>query len=130
VALSLALFALASVRAADPAGFLWETKSQPVMEGMPMQMPPQNMKICVAREWNHPPEGGDKSCKTSNYQRSGNKATWEVKCTGQMEMTGTGEMTFTDSDNYTGVVNFRGEGFAMKVTLEGHKIGTCDNPIQ
>src|SRR6185312_3609161 len=96
-ATSLAIVVLAPVRAADEApGFLWETHSQAVMEGMPMQMPPQNLKICVAREWNRPPEGGDPNCKTTNFQRVGTKATWEVKCTGQMQMTGVGEMNFTD----------------------------------
>src|SRR5262247_1793135 len=102
-ALSVPFFLLATVRAADEApGFLWETKSQASMEGMPMQMPAQNLKLCVAREWNRPPAGGDPSCQATNYKREGNKATWEVKCTGEMAMTGTGEMTFTDEDNYTG----------------------------
>jgi Protein of unknown function (DUF3617) len=128
-ATSLSLVFLAGILAADEApGFLWETKSQPAMEGMPMQMPPHNQKVCVAKDWTKPPAGGDPSCKTSNYQRAGNKATWEVKCTGQMQMTGVGEMTFIDSDNYTGVVKFTGEGFGMTVTLSGHKVGTCNNP--
>ena len=62
-AASLLFLALAPGHAADePTGILWDVTSQPVMEGMPMQMPAQTMKICAAKEWTRPPPGGDPSC--------------------------------------------------------------------
>ena len=128
-AASLVLLALAPARAADePPGILWETTSQTVMEGMPMQMPVQTMKICAPKVWTRPPAGGDQSCKTSNFELVGSRASWTVKCTGEMAMSGVGEMTFSGTDSYTGTVTFNAEGMSMSVKLTGKKIGTCPNP--
>ena len=129
-AVSLGLLALAPARAADePPGILWETTSQMVMDGMPMQMPMRTMKICAAREWTQPPPGGDDDCTNSNFQRVGSKLTWTVQCTGEMEMSGVGEMTFTGADAYAGTIKFDAEGMSMTMTLTGKKIGTCDKPL-
>jgi hypothetical protein len=128
-AASLVFMVLAPVRAADAPGIQWETTSQMVMEGMPMAMPAQNLKICAAKEWTKPPQGGDPSCKNSNFQRAGNKATWTVECTGEMKMSGAGEMTFNEAgDSYTGTIKFTAEEMNMTVKLAGKKIGSCDNP--
>lgn len=128
-AASLVLLVLAPIRAADePPGILWETTSQMVMEGMPMQMPVQKLKLCAAKEWKQPPAGGDPSCKSSDFEVIGDRATWTVQCTGERPMSGTGEMTFSGSDSYTGSVKFNAEGMSMLIKLAGKKIGTCDNP--
>jgi hypothetical protein len=113
----------------EPAGILWETTSQTVMEGMPMQMPMQKLKLCTPKVWTRPPEGGDKSCKNSNFRMVGNKATWAVVCTGEMAMTGVGEMTFSGTDSYAGFVKFTSDMMSMTVNLTGKKIGTCDKPL-
>lgn len=126
---ALGLLALVPVRAADPPGDLWQMTSQMEMVGMPMAMPPNKVKICTAREWTQPPPGGDKSCVNSNFQRTGNKATWDMTCSGDMPMTGTGEMTFDAAGNYTGSINATAEGMTIKINLSGTKIGTCDKPI-
>lgn len=129
VAASLVLLALVPALADDePPGVLWQTTSQTVMEGMPMQMPVQTMKICAPRVWTRPPAGGDKSCKTSNFKVVGPKASWTVECTGEMAMSGVGEMTFSGTDSYTGTVKFNAQGMSMSVKLTGKKIGTCPNP--
>ena len=127
-AASLVLTALPPAQAADPPGILWETTSQMVMEGMPMSMPPQTMKMCAAKEWKKPPPGGDPTCTTSNYTRTGNKATWTMQCSGQMPMTGSGEITFDSADAYTGVIKASAEGMNMTIKLAGKAIGSCDNP--
>jgi hypothetical protein len=127
-AASLVLMALAPVRAADPPGILWDMTSQMVMQGMPMAMPPQTMKLCAAKQWTRPPPGGDKTCVNSNYKVVGNKATWTMQCSGEMPMTGTGEMTFEGTDSYTGAIKATAEGMSMTIKLSGRKIGTCDNP--
>jgi hypothetical protein len=130
VAVSAALLlVLAPALAEDPPGVLWQTTSQMVMEGMPFKPPPTTLKVCTAREWTQPPQGGDESCVTTNFQRAGNKATWNVQCSGKMPMTGTGEITFADDGSYTGAINATADGMAMKINLSGKKIGTCDKPI-
>ena len=129
VVASLVTLALASAGVAEePAGVLWETTSQPVMEGMPMSMPAQTQKVCAAREWTRPPAGGNPSCTSSNFKRVGATATWTVACTGEMAMSGTGEMTFEGTDAYTGTIKLTGGPMSMTVKLTGKKLGTCDNP--
>jgi hypothetical protein len=123
------LFSFASALADDPPGVLWETTSQMVMEGMPMAIPPQTVKLCAAREWKSPPPGGDKSCVTSDFQQVGNKVTWTMQCGGQMPMQGTGEITFDGSDSYTGAIKATSQGMNLTIKLSGHKIGTCDKPV-
>ena len=127
---SLGLLAFAPVSLADdPPGILWETTSQPVMDGMPMPMPMQKMKLCAPRVWTRPPEGGDRSCVNSNFHLVGNKATWASVCTGEMPMTGVGEMTFGADGSYVGFVKYTAEMMSMTVNLTGKKIGTCDHPM-
>jgi hypothetical protein len=118
-----------SARADDPAGVLWETTSQMVLEGMPMSMPPQKRNICKRAVWNQPPAGGDPSCVTSNFQREDRKATWTVECGGRMPMKGTGEMIFADDGSYAGTIKGTAEGIAMTINLTGKIIGSCDKPL-
>jgi hypothetical protein len=129
-ATALVLLALAPAHADDPPGVLWETSSQMVMEGMPMAMPAQTMRMCAAKEWKKPPPGGDPSCVNSDFARAGNKVTWTMQCGGQMPMTGTGEITFETEDSYKGAIKATADGMNMTIKLTGKKIGTCDNPTQ
>ena len=123
------LFPVPAWAADEPPGVLWETTSQTEMEGMPMKMPAQTLKLCTAKEWTRPPAGGDRDCTTSNFKVVGSKATWTVQCTGEMKMSGVGEMTFSGADSYTGTVKFASdEGMNMTVKISGRKVGTCDNP--
>ena len=122
------LLAVASSGRAEQDGVLWESTSQMSMEGTPMQMPAQTVKVCSAKEWTRPPSGGDRNCTSSDFTKVGPKATWTVRCTGEMAMTGTGEMTFTGNDSYIGSVKFTGGEMPMTVKLSGRKIGGCDNP--
>jgi hypothetical protein len=128
-AFSILLVVLAPARADDPPGVLWEMKSQVSIPGMPMSPPPNTVKVCAAKEWTKPPPGGDASCVSSNFQRSGNKATWDMQCSGQMPMTGHGEITFESEDSYSGVIDATAEGMSMKINLSGTKLGTCDKPV-
>ena len=128
-AAALVLLALSPARSDDPPGVLWQMTSQMEMVGMPMALPPNTVKVCTARVWNKPPPGGDNTCVNSNFQRVGNKATWDMQCSGEMPMTGTGEMTFEGTDAYSGVITATADGMSMKINLSGKKIGTCDKPI-
>lgn len=127
---ALGLLALMPVRAEDPPpGILWNTSSQMVMQGMPYAMPPTKLTLCLPRVWNRPPPSGDKSCVNSNFQRSPNKATWDMVCSGDMPMTGTGVMNFDADGNYTGAITATAEGMTITINLSGTKVGTCDKPI-
>ncbi len=125
----LILLVLGPARADDPPGNLWEMSSQMSMEGMPMAMPPNKLKVCTAKEWTKPPPGGDASCVNSNFQRDANKATWTMQCSGEMPMQGTGEITFDSPDSYSGAIKATAEGMNMTIRLSGKKIGTCDKPV-
>ena len=128
-AIPFIVLAAFAARADDPAGVLWETTSQMVIEGMPMPMRATTLKICTASEWKRPPPGGDPSCVTSDYKRVGNTATWAMQCGGKMPMTGTGEITFDSADSYTGAIKATAEGMPMTIRLSGKKVGTCDKPV-
>ena len=129
-AVALLLVVSMATRAAEPPGVLWQMTSQVAMQGMPMAMPANTVKVCTAKEWTRPPPGGDKSCVSSNFQRVANKATWDVVCTGEMAMTGHGEVTFTGTDSYSGAINATTQGMSMKINLSGTKLGTCDKPTE
>jgi hypothetical protein len=123
------LVALAPARA-DAPGVLWQTTSQMVMTGLPYSPPPNTTKLCRAAVWNSPPPPPPgQSCTTSNFQRDGEKVSWDTQCTGEMDMTGHGEITFTSAETYTGTINFTAEGMTITMNLSGTKIGDCDNPI-
>ncbi len=127
-AASLIFLTLTPARAEDQPGVLWETTSQTVMEGLPMQMPMQRMNLCTPKVWTAPPPGGGQSCAASNFQRTGTKVTWTAQCTGEMEMTGQGEINFEGTDAYTGEIRFAAAEMNMTIKLTGKKIGGCDNP--
>jgi hypothetical protein len=121
---------LASAAGADAPGVLWKTTSQMVMPGVPFSPPPNTTQLCTAAEWTQPPPPPPgQSCTVSNFQRAGNKVSWDTQCTGEMEMSGHGEITFTSEDAYTGAIEFTAEGMTVTVNLTGEKVGECDNPV-
>jgi hypothetical protein len=115
---------------ADAPGVLWQTTSQMVMPGVPFSPPPNTVKFCAASEWTQPPPPPPgQTCTQTNFQRDGNKVSWDSQCTGEMEMTGHGEITFESEDKYTGEISFAAEGMKITMNLTGEKIGECDNPV-
>jgi hypothetical protein len=117
-----------AIAADSPAkGDQWETTTRMSMEGMPMQMPAQTMKICAARNATEPPGATRQNCTNTNFTRVDNKVTWEVKCTGPA-MTGTGEIVYSGTDSYTGTIRFVSAEGNMTINLSGRKVGTCDHP--
>ena len=128
-AASLGLLSAAAVADERP-GNLWKTTSQTVIPGMPFSPPPNTTELCTAKEWNQPPPPPEgQSCTVSNFQRTGDKVSWDTQCTGEMEMSGHGEITFSSADSYTGEIQFASRGMNVTVNLTGTKIGECDNPV-
>src|SRR4026207_674692 len=93
------LIAVAEEGAPAPAkGDLWETTSQMSMEGAPMALPVQKMKVCAKKD--EPPVSADErhKCTNSDFKKDGPKVSWKTSC--GSDMTGEGEITYTDADNY------------------------------
>lgn len=123
----------ADAPAAAPAkekGDLWEVTSQMSMEGMEMAMPVQKLKVCAAKTWTEPPaaENQQQKCTNSDFHMEGPKATWKVTCEPPHAMTGTGEITRDGDAAYSGVMTFASAQGNLKMKLDGHKVGECDNP--
>jgi len=115
--------------AQDSKGDLWETTSQMSMEGAPIKLPSNTVKVCTFKDWKEPPGAADKqrSCKTSNMKTTGNKVTWDTQCSNPT-MTGTGELVREGTDAYTGTIKFTSPQGNMTINLKGKKVGGCDNP--
>lgn len=121
----------AATEPAAPAGekgVLWETSSQMSMEGMPMALPVQKMKVCARKD--QPPVGNDEQhkCTNTDFKIDGKKVSWKTVCTGSHAMTGEGEITYSDADNYTGTIKFASSEGSMTTKLTGKRVGECDVP--
>jgi hypothetical protein len=130
LACATALIASASggEQPAKAKGVLWQVTSQMVMAGMPMSMPASTHQVCSAEDANAAPPSGDDKCVSSNYKRTGNKATWAVSCAGDMNMKGEGQIEFQGDDSYAGEIKLAGGPAAMTIKISGKKLGACDNP--
>ncbi len=122
---------LAAAEPAAPAkekGVLWEMTSQMSMEGMPMALPAQKMKVCAQKD--QPPVRADErhKCTNSDFKKDGTKVTWKTFCAGPPEMTGEGEITFSDADNYTGTIKFASSDGSVTTKLTGMRVGDCEVP--
>ena len=110
---------------AAATGDLWESTTQMTMAGMPpgMGIPPQTQRLCTAKEWTRPPVQNDKNCEFSNFQTTGTKATWTMKCEG---MSGEGEITRTSPEAYKGWMKLSMPQGEMTMNLSGRRVGDCD----
>jgi hypothetical protein len=112
---------------------LWETTMKMEMPGMPMQMPAQTSRTCVAKGANDesfvPKRQGE--CKTVDSRRSGSKYTFKMVCDGKNKMTGDGEITFGNGAydgrmQMTGTMD--GQPANMIQTYSGRRVGNCTMP--
>jgi Protein of unknown function (DUF3617) len=109
---------------------LWETTMKMEMPGMPMQMPAQTSRTCVAKGANDetfvPKRQGE--CRTVDSKRTGSKYTFKMVCDGKNRMTGDGEITFGNG-TYDGRMQMTGtmEGQPVNMiqTYTGKRVGNC-----
>ena len=115
---------------APPKGDRWEITSQMSMEGMPMKLPANKVKVCSPKDWKEAPGSADerRKCVNSDFHMDGNKATWKVVCAGPPAMTGDGELTRESDDAWAGTIKFTSADGSMTLTLAGQKLGECENP--
>ena len=125
-AIALSLPAAASAQGKDE---LWEVTTKMEMPGMPMAMPPQVTRQCVAKS------KGDEgyiptrdNCKVVDSKRSGNRVTFRMTCTGKDAMDATGEIVF-GSGSYDGrmqmAMKAEGQTMTMNNTFTGKRVGDC-----
>jgi len=126
--------ALPCVAAAQGKDDLWEVTSKMEMPGMPMAMPAQTSRVCVAKN------GKDddyvprrENCRVLESKRTGNKLAYRMACTGKDAMSVDGEMTF-GSNSYEGRMKMSGkmEGQQMEMmqTYSGKRVGDCTAPAK
>jgi len=127
---SLAFSSLVPAIAAEGTvpGDRWEVTSQMSMEGMPMAMPANKVKVCTPKTWTEPPGGADErmKCTTSDFKIDGDTVTWNVTCPGPPAMTGVGTITRESDAAWSGAINFSGDDGAMTIKLSGKKLEECE----
>ncbi|MEO8346883.1 MAG: DUF3617 family protein [Betaproteobacteria bacterium] len=134
----LAAFIAAFVAVGQPAAAqekdeLWEVTTKMEMPGMPMAMPPQTSRTCIAKGSKEdsfiPRKGGE--CKTVESNRSGGKYTFKMVCEGRNKMVGIGEVNFAEG-SYDGRMQLTGtmDGQPLNMTqaYSGKRVGACTAP--
>ena len=108
---------------------MWEVTTKMEMPGMPMSMPAQTHRVCLARgmkDENYIPRREE--CKVTESQRTGNKLTYKMACAGKDPMTVTGEMTMA-AKSYEGKMKMTGkrdgQDMDMTQTYSGKIVGEC-----
>ena len=108
---------------------LWEITTKMEMPGMPMAMPAQTQRLCIAK-------GGKdddyiprrEGCRVQDSKRAGNKVTYKMVCTGKDTMTVAGETTF-GTNSYDGRMamsgKMDGQQVEMNQTYSGKRVGDC-----
>lgn len=125
---------LSGSSADDPAppGVLWQTSSQMSMEGMPMAMPAQKVKVCVREDAEEPPgsTNDERGCVNSDFQRDGQTVTWQSECAGPPAMSGQGTITYSaEGDAYEGSLDYVSDGRNIVIALTGARLPEpCANP--
>ena len=116
---------------ADPQGKdeLWDVTSKMEMPGMPMAMPAQTHRVCVAKGNDAGTIPRSEGCTMVDAKRAGNKFTYRMECkSGKNDYTATGEST-SSGTSYQGRMRMSGkmEGQPMDMSMEysGTRAGNC-----
>ena len=105
----------------------WEISSKMEMPGMPMSMPAQVMRVCVAKNAKDDdfiPKQGD--CRVVDSKRVGNKLTYKMTCTTPEPSTVEGETQFAAAA-YDGKMRMTmtKSNQSMQMTYSGKRVGAC-----
>ena len=124
-----ALFATAATVALAQAGsgIRYRVTTSMEMPGMNMTMPGGTQEVCGAR--GAPSQSMvpvQDNCTISNYQASGNKTSFDFRCTGRDASQGRGEFEMLGGNSYRGKMDVTAEGQRMIMRFEGKEIGSCD----
>ena len=105
----------------------WEVTSKMEMPGMPMSMPAQVTRVCIAKSAKDDefvPKQGD--CKVVDSKRTGNKLTYKMTCSTPEPSTVEGETQF-GSGTYDGKMRMTmtKSNQSMQMTYSAKRIGGC-----
>lgn len=118
----------------EPKPGLYEMHMSVNMPGMPA-MPPRTHQMCFTEQDfdSDPAKAGmpamEENCEVTEQSRSGNTATWNMRCTGAQAMEVKGTAVFS-GDSFTTTLNMSGDfgtGQTMKMTQtnKATRIGDC-----
>ena len=133
---ALLIVALASPVTASAQGKddLWEVTTKMEMPGMPMAMPAQTNRVCIAKnskDDDYIPRRDN--CRVLESKRAGNKLTYKMACTGKDAMNVAGEIAY-GNNGYEGRMQMSGrmEGQSMEMTqtFSGKRVGDCTAPAK
>jgi hypothetical protein len=136
--LTFAVISLAAGPAAGQAGYrvdpqgkdeLWDVTSKMEMPGMPMAMPAQTRRVCIAKGNDAGTIPMSEGCTVGDVQHSGNKLTYRMICkNGNNDYTATGESTMT-AGGFRGAMKMAGkmDGHQMDMSMSysGASAGNC-----
>ena len=121
--------AVSPTAAAQGKDDMWEITTKMEMPGMPMAMPAQTQRQCVAKnakDDDYIPRRDN--CKVTDSKKAGNKLTYQMVCTGRDAMNVTGEVTY-GSGSYDGRMQMsgkmEGQDMQMTQTFSGKRVGDC-----
>jgi hypothetical protein len=115
----------------------WKVTTNTTMNGG--TLPPQVKARCLSAE-----QAGDvgktfgptigtvnSNCERSEFEATGQKLKWRLKCTGQMDMDVAGVFNFDSPKHYTAIILTRGYMAGaltndVKTELEGEYVGACE----
>ena len=124
-----AMLASATSTFAQAKDELWEVTMKMEMAGVPMTMPPQVHRACLAKS--HKDEDMipmRDNCRVLEARRSGNKVAYRMTCTGDPAMDVSGETTYTDN-GYEGRMRMTstspGQSMQMSQSYVGRRVGEC-----
>lgn len=116
----------------------WEISTKMKMSGMPMQIPPTSVRICINKQdiaegrktvpQQSSPDGKNK-CDMVNHSVSGNTVNYKMVCTGEQKMTMTGSITYSGT-SYAGKSKMEMSGgpqgnMQMEHEYAARRIGEC-----
>jgi hypothetical protein len=130
IAIAVAALAASAPALAQGKDDLWEVTMKMEMPGMPMAMPPQVHRVCVAKAHKDedliPTRG---NCRVLDSRRTGNKVSYRMSCTGDEPMEVSGETTYGSDTSYEGRMRMTstsaGQSMEMAQTYSGKRVGGC-----
>ena len=105
----------------------WELNTTMEMPGMPMKMPPTQVKHCFTKEDVKDQKktiSTSKDCTVTEFKESGNKVSWKMKCTGQSAGESSGVTVF-NGDSYETTMKMQAQGQAMDMNVKARRLGNC-----
>ena len=130
-----AVFLLVALACALPAAAqgkddLWEYSTKMEMPGMPMAMPAQVHRFCVAK--NHKDDDlvpRQDNCRMVDSKRTGNKFAYKMECAGREPSIIVGELTF-GANAYDGQMRMTmtKTNDTMNMAVSGRRVGDCTAP--